>query len=116
MTMPANFKIKNILLVDDDPVQNKLLESRLLHNGFNVKVTLDAAEGLQLAMNTSQDCIILDVMMPIINGFNFCHLLKSHEKHRNMAIILLTSRDKIEDVEIGLSMGADAYLIKPVNM
>ena len=114
--MRASFKIKNILLVDDDPVQNKLLESRLAQNGFSVKVTHDAAEGLQTAIDSHPHCVILDVMMPIINGFNFCHLLKSQEKHKDIAIILLTSRDKMEDVEIGLQMGADAYLMKPVNM
>ncbi len=114
--MSSSFKIQSILVVDDDPVQNKLLESRLAQNGYAVKISNDAADGLQMAMNTQPHCIILDVMMPIINGYNFCHLLKSQEKHKNIAVILLTSRDKMEDVEIGLQMGADAYLMKPVNM
>jgi DNA-binding response OmpR family regulator len=114
--MSSDFRIKRILVVDDDPVQVKLLESRLKQNGFEVSVTHDAAEGLQTAINSHPDCVILDVMMPIINGYNFCHLLKSQQTHKNIAIILVTSRDKLEDVEIGLKMGADAYLMKPVNM
>jgi hypothetical protein len=50
-------------------------------------------------------------MMPIINGYNFCKLLKSHEDKKNVSIILLTSRDEREDIEIGMEMGADAVLI-----
>lgn len=114
--MSSHFTIKRILVVDDDPVQVKLLEGRLKQNGFDISVTQDAAEGLQTAINTRPDCVILDVMMPVINGYNFCHLLKSQHTHKDIAIILLTSRDKLEDVEIGMKMGADAYLMKPVSI
>ena len=108
--------IKNILVVDDDPLQNRLLEKTLIENGFQVKISADAAEGLQMAIRDLPDLIILDVMMPVINGFNFCRILKSEFKKTHISIVLLTSRDKLEDVEIGLSMGADAYLLKPVNV
>jgi DNA-binding response OmpR family regulator len=114
--MSPEFTIKRILVVDDDPVQLKLLEGRLKQNGYDVSVTQDAAVGLQTAINSHPDCVILDVMMPVINGYNFCHLLKSQPMHKNIAIILVTSRDKLEDVDIGLKMGADAYLMKPVNI
>lgn len=109
-------KIKNILVIDDDPLQNRLLEKSLKQNGFEVNCSADAAEGLQMAINKHPDLIVLDVMMPVINGFNFCRILKSEFKKTHISIILLTSRDKLEDVEIGLSMGADAYLLKPVNL
>lgn len=114
--MNMNKKIESVLVVDDDPVQTRLLESRLKENGYKITVTTEAAEGLQIAMDQKPDLIVLDVMMPIINGYNFCKLLKTEKLDKRIAIILLTSRDDKEDVEIGLEMGADAYLTKPVNI
>ena len=115
MDNPA-FKFKTILIVDDDPVQVKLMEGTLKAKGFEVTTTTDASDGLQKAMSVPPDLIILDVMMPIINGFNFCKLLKSDAKYKNIAIILATSRDETDDIKIGLEMGADAYLTKPINL
>jgi len=54
-------------------------------------------------------------MMPIINGFNFCRLLKQEKDKENIPILLLTARNQIKDIEIGLEMGAEAYLVKPLN-
>jgi len=106
---------KTVLVVDDDPVQVKLLEGFLSEQGYNVLTSHEADGGLQLAMEHEPDLIILDVMMPIINGFNFCRLLKSEEKQKNIPIIFLTARDELDDIKIGMEMGADAYLIKPIN-
>jgi len=105
-----------ILVVDDDPVIVKLLENRLTEKGYKVVSALEAADGLQMAINDSPDLIVLDVMMPIINGYNFCHLLKSEEGKKEIPIIFLTSRNSKEDIQIGHKMGADAYLTKPVDM
>ena len=66
-------------------------------------------------MKNDPDLIILDVMMPVINGYNFCRLIKQEENKKDIPIILLTSRDQIKDIEIGLEMGAEAYLAKPLN-
>ena len=114
--MAQGKEIKNILIVDDDPVQTKLLERVLGEKGFRVTTATEAAVGLQAAMDDCPDLVILDVMMPVINGYNFCHILKSEEKQKNILIILITSRDKLEDVQIGMDMGADAYLTKPVDV
>ncbi len=111
----AEKEIKNILVVDDDPVQVRLLNGVLTENGYQVDVSTEAADGLQKAMSNQIDLIILDVMMPVINGFNFCKLLKSEDDHKHIPIILVTSRDEEEDIKIGLEMGANAYLTKPVN-
>jgi DNA-binding response OmpR family regulator len=108
-------QIKRILVVDDDATQVKLLQETLSKHGFEITATTEAAKGLQFAMDQDHDLIILDVMMPIINGYNFCKLLKSHHDKKHVSIILLTSRDEREDIEIGMEMGADAYLTKPVN-
>ena len=106
---------KTVLIVDDDPVQVKLLKDILMKNGFETHVTLDAADGLQYAMRNQPAFIILDVMMPVINGYNFCKLLKKESKQCESAIIMVTARDEMEDIQIGMDMGADAYLTKPVQ-
>jgi DNA-binding response OmpR family regulator len=114
--MSIKRKIKNVLVVDDDPTTTVLLNKCLKDKGYEVKAVNEAAQGLEHAITQGCDLIILDVMMPIINGFNFCRLLKQEEDRKDIPIILLTSRDKIKDIEIGLEMGAEAYLTKPVNM
>jgi len=104
---------KRILVVDDDPVIVRTLEGNLKSSGYEVLVSQDATEGLEKAFKQSPQLIILDVMMPIINGFNFCRLLKSQEQHRGILIIMLTSRAEEEDRKIGMEVGADAYIVKP---
>ena len=107
---------KKILVVDDDPVAVKVIEGRLTANGYQVATTTEAPQGLEMALKTFPDLIILDVMMPIVNGYNFCRLLKSETTHKKIPIILLTSRTDEKDIAIGQQVGADAYLPKPVNM
>ncbi|MBF0479224.1 MAG: response regulator [Candidatus Omnitrophica bacterium] len=107
---------KKILVVDDDRIVLRILESRLVENGYAVTVSEQAAECLQIAFKKRPDLIILDVMMPIINGYNFCKLVKSEIKNPSIPIIFLTSRVEAEDKLIGYEMGADAYLTKPVEM
>ena len=107
---------KRILVIDDDPIQIKLLESRLPENGYAVLTATKAAVGLQMAIKKHPDLILLDVMMPIINGYNLCQLLKNEEKYKNIPVIMLTSRDQEKDKKIGQDVGAYAYLTKPVDM
>lgn len=114
--MSSTQSSKFILLVDDDPVASKLTESRLTANGYHVMTCNEAAVGLERAIKHKPDLIVLDVMMPIVNGFNFCRLLKSHHEHKGIPIILLTSRSTEEDRRIGQEVGANAYLTKPVNI
>jgi DNA-binding response OmpR family regulator len=108
-------RIRNILVVDDDRTQVVLLEKCLKKSGYDVTAVTEAAEGLEIAMTKEPDLIILDVMMPIINGFNFCRLLKQEKDRKEIPVILLTSRSQLKDIEIGLEMGAEAYLVKPLN-
>ena len=113
--MNAEKKSMKVLVVDDDLIQIKLAETILSEEGYEVLSAKEADEGLQLAMTSHPDIILLDVMMPVINGYNFCKLLKAEEKQKNIAIIMVTSRDELEDIEIGLEMGANAYLTKPID-
>ena len=113
--MSVEHKIKKILVVDDDPTLTTLVSKCLETNGYEVTAVTEAADGLDYAMKNDPDLIILDVMMPVINGYNFCRLIKQEENKKDIPIILLTSRDQIKDIEIGLEMGAEAYLAKPLN-
>jgi len=90
-----------------------MLRARLEANGYEVSEAEDGAIGLEKARNTSPDLIILDVMMPKMDGYKVARLLKFDEKHRNIPVILLTVRSQKSDVETGKAVGADAYLTKP---
>ncbi len=114
--MCAEPKIRKILVIDDDPVTVKLAEARLQANGYTVLTSTDAPNGLEKAMTLKPDLIILDVMMPIVNGYNFCRLLKSQHEHKGIPIVLLTSRSDEDDKKIGREVGADAYITKPFNI
>jgi len=107
--------IKKILVVDDDPTLTVLLSKCLKDNGYEVTAVNEAEKGLEYAMVKNPDLIILDIMMPIINGYNFCRLIKQEEAQKNIPIIMLTARDQTKDIEIGIEMGAEAYLAKPLN-
>ena len=113
--MSVQNEIKKILVVDDDPTLTALVGKFLEKNGYEVTTVTEAVDGLEHAMKKDPDLIILDVMMPIINGFNFCRLLKQEKDKENIPILLLTARNQIKDIEIGLEMGAEAYLVKPLN-
>jgi two-component system alkaline phosphatase synthesis response regulator PhoP len=102
-------------VVDDDATMTVLLSKCLKDQGYDVTAVNEAVEGLEFAMTKNPDLIILDVMMPIINGYNFCRLLKQEEHKKDIPIIMLTSRDQTKDIEIGIEMGAAAYLAKPLN-
>ncbi len=104
-----------VLIIDDDATLVKLAGSILSSNGYEVISSTDAPTGLEMAMKEKIDLIVLDVMLPVINGFNICRLLKSQEKYKKIPIVLLTSRDEEEDRKIGLQVGADAYIAKPLN-
>lgn len=85
---------RRILIVDDDPTMLKLTDGILSANGYEVLIAKDAPTGLEMAMKKTPDLIILDVMMPIINGFNICRLIKSQAEHKHIPIILLTSHQR----------------------
>jgi len=111
----ADPKKSRILIIDDDPGHIRLMEKILSNQAYDLLLSDEAPAGLETAMKSRPDLIVLDVMMPIINGFNICRLLKSEEEHKHIPIILLTSRITEEDQRIGREVGADAYLLKPLN-
>ncbi len=103
-----------ILIVEDDPTLLETLEYNLLNQGYEVLKAVDGHTGLKLARGESPDVVLLDVMLPGIDGFEICRILRKEEY--NVPILMLTARSEEVDKIVGLEMGADDYLTKPFSM
>ena len=105
---------KKILLVDDDPSFIKLLQNLLSHKGYEVIAAKDGAEAMVQVKAHKPDMIVLDIMMPQMNGYDVCRTLKFDSPYKDIPILLLTSREREIDPRIGQMMGVD-YMQKPLN-
>ena len=104
-----------ILVVDDVPANVKLLEARLLAEYFEVLTAYNGAEALEACENGRVDVVLLDVMMPDIDGFEVCRRLKSDAATQHIPVVMVTALDQVSDRVRGLEAGADDFLTKPVN-
>jgi len=102
--------------VEDDPVTLLMLKDRLEYEGFDVETAMDGEEGLSRARSGEPECVVLDVMLPKIDGFRVSRLLKFDPKYRGIPVIMLTARSQEADRALGKETGADEYLVKPVDM
>jgi DNA-binding response OmpR family regulator len=109
--MPA----ARVLVVDDDPVIQKLLKVNFEMEGYEVLSAADGAEGLVQAKSGSPDVIILDVMMPKMNGLEVLAALKADSDTDTIPVILLSAKAQAGDVQAGLDRGANAYVTKPFD-
>ncbi|RFC36486.1 MAG: two-component system, OmpR family, copper resistance phosphate regulon response regulator CusR [Candidatus Nitrotoga sp. SPKER] len=100
-----------ILIVEDEPKTGKYLKQGLSEAGFVTDLVRDGLDGKHLALTETYDLIILDVMLPNINGWEIIQTLRRADK--NIPVLFLTARDGIDDRVKGLELGADDYLIKP---
>lgn len=100
-----------ILIVEDEPKTGKYLKQGLSEAGFVTDLVRDGLDGKHLALTEAYDLIILDVMLPNINGWEIIQTIRRADK--NMPVLFLTARDGIDDRVKGLELGADDYLIKP---
>ena len=105
--------MKKILIVDDEKDIVETLSFMLKAKGFECIHAFDGESGLNMAKNESPDLVMLDVMMPKINGYKICRLLKFDNKYKNIPIIMITARSQDEDKIIGEETGADEYITKP---
>jgi DNA-binding response OmpR family regulator len=104
---------KKILIVDDEPDAVLMLTMRLEANGYAVISAADGEKGLEKARSEKPDLILLDVMMPKIDGYQVCRLLKFDKNFRHIPIIMITARTQDEDKKVARDTGADAYITKP---
>ena len=104
-----------ILVVDDAPANLQLM-SGLLQENYRVKAATSGEKGLKIALTSPQpDLILLDIMMPEMDGYEVCKRLKADERTKGIPIIFLTAKSEAEDEALGLSCGAVDYIIKPVS-
>jgi two-component system cell cycle response regulator len=102
-----------LLLIDDSEAQSSQITGALQRLGYQVNRAASGVEGLQLARTTSPDLVLLDVVMPDIDGFAVCRWLKMNAETRDIPVIMLTVRTAVADRVEGLNIGADDYLAKP---
>ena len=107
--------MKKILVIDDLPENVFMLQDRLEHEGYEVLTAYDGKNGIDKAKTELPDLILLDVMMPDINGFEVCKILVNDEKTASIPIILVTAKTGAEDTKEGLDAGAFDYIKKPFN-
>jgi len=104
---------KRILVVDDEQALVELVKMRLETNGYEVLSAFDGQEALDKARKEKPDLIILDLMLPKIDGYKVCRMLKFDEKYKKIPIILFTARAQESDKKMGQDVGADSYIVKP---
>ena len=108
-------QMKRILVIDDLPDNVFMLQDRLEHEGYKVLTAYNGKSGIEKAQNEVPDLILLDVMMPDINGFEVCKTLVSDSRTSDIPIILVTAKTDAEDIKEGLESGAYDYIKKPIN-
>lgn len=106
---------KRILVVDDEMYIVNILDFTLAAEGLEVISAANGEEALRKTMEQTFDLIILDVMMPKIDGFEVCRALKAKEETKNIPVILLTAKDRDADKEKGKEAGAELYMTKPFS-
>jgi len=104
---------KKILLVDDETQLVELIKMRLTREDYDVLTAYDGEEALQKARHGNPDLIILDIMLPKMDGYMICSLLKRDRRFYKIPVILFTARSQEEDIKLGKKVGADAYITKP---
>ena len=102
--------MKNILIVEDEANISDFIKLELEYEGYSVCVKSDGREGLKEAIRENYDLIILDIMLPSMNGFEICRRLK---REKNTPVIMLSAKDSVMDKVNGLQIGADDYIAKP---
>ena len=104
---------KTILLVDDEPDLLESLAIRFKASGYNVLTAVDGLDALQKARTLSPDLIILDLMLPKMDGYKVARLLKFDSRYSHIPILILSARGQDIDKEMGKNAGADDYMVKP---
>ena len=102
--------MKNILIVEDEPNISDFVKGELEYEGYNVCIKEDGRQGLEEALKNDYDLVILDIMLPSMNGFEICRRIK---KEKQCPIIMLSAKDSVIDKVNGLQIGADDYIAKP---
>jgi len=106
---------RRILIVDDEQELVSMIKMRLAAAGYDTLEAYDGQDALAKARKENPDLIILDLMLPKMDGYKVCRMLKFDEKYKKIPIIMLTARMQDSDKETGIEVGADAYMTKPFD-
>ena len=109
-------KPKKILVVDDEVDLVETVRFPLEMEGFDVLVSYNGEDALNQARKESPDLIILDLMLPKLDGYKVCRLLKFDERYKHIPILMLTAKTQEKDKTIGMETGANEYITKPFEM
>ncbi|WP_317898004.1 response regulator [Aurantibacillus circumpalustris] len=112
---PVGHSTPRVIIIDDSPDNIKIVANILSQEGYEVLTALDAKKGLLIAETKLPDLILLDIMMPEMNGFEVCSLLKANDKTKETPIIFLTGATDSESILNGLLVGAADYITKPIK-
>jgi twitching motility two-component system response regulator PilH len=104
-----------VLIVDDSPTQVHALKSALERHGFDIETALDGSEGVEKARRLRPDLILMDVIMPNLNGFQATRELARHPDTARIPVVIVTTKDEESDRIWGMRQGAVDYLVKPVS-
>ena len=106
---------KKILIVDDEPSIIVPVQFLMEQNGYDVLVAFSGEEAMEIIAEKKVDLILLDIMLPVIDGFEVCQRVRENPQWNKIKIILLTALGSDANVEKGLALGADAYITKPFS-
>ncbi|MHC4525658.1 MAG: response regulator transcription factor [Planctomycetota bacterium] len=106
--------METVLIIEDDPAMLRGLKDNFAYAGYTVLTAEDGEKGLDTALEAKPDLIILDIMLPKINGYEICRLLRNEKLE--MPIIMLTAKGEESDIILGLNLGADDYVTKPFSI
>ncbi len=104
-----------ILIVDDDPNILLSVEFLLVKNGYDVLVARNGMEAMEIIQEIIPDIVLLDIMMPDVDGYVICEYIKKNERTKNTKVIFLSAKSKEADIDFGYEIGADLYMIKPFS-
>ena len=104
---------RTILLIEDDPLSARLVDLILKSEGHRVIITRDGAEGLEVAKNTPLDLILLDLMLPKMDGFEVLRQLRADPKTADVRVVIVSAKSQPADKERAAELGVNAYLTKP---
>ncbi len=109
MKSPKEYKV---LIIDDDPFILEMYVLKFKESGFTIEIARDGKEGLEKIKEVKPDIVLLDIVMPFLDGFEVLRTLNKEKVLQNMKVILLTNLGQKDDVERGLKLGATDYIIK----
>jgi DNA-binding response OmpR family regulator len=106
--------METILVIEDDSTMLRALKDNFVYAGYKCLTAADGEQGLNAALDAKPDLIILDIMLPKINGYEICRLIR--KENLDMPIIMLTAKGEEPDIILGLNLGADDYVTKPFSI